>query len=227
MNVLDWNNIPVIPNQPEASSIIDIYRQNLLLTVDKTCAEVRGRREAKGYNSVKSFSEHIFDNIIAAVKDSSPLFPIDIFEMEFIERWTFQADIAFKSTHLLSTNKSAYFKDYCPQLVSILKEVKIQGTPVFEDVKAVGIYVNAKLPADMLFKFLDQVLLLGEDYGESSGWRGQDIAIDYSSPNAAKHVMLAILDLLLSDIYSKCTKLVATQYIESTISMTGVVWAFW
>lgn len=209
MTVLDWNNTPVIPNQPEANSIIDIYRQNLLLTVDKICAEVRGKREAKGYNSAKSFSEHIFDNIIAAVKDSSPLFPIDIFEMEFIERWTFQADIAFKSTHLLSTNKSAYFKEYCPELVSILKEVKIQGTPVFEDVKAVGIYVNAKLPADMLFKFLDQVLQLGESYGESSVWRGQDIAIDYSSPNAAKHlhaghIRSTIIGHILGNMYEAC-----------------------
>jgi hypothetical protein len=136
--------------------------------VDEICTEVRNKREARGYNSTKSFSEHIFDNVVAAIKDSSPLFPIEVFEMEFIERRTFQADIAFKSTHLLSTNKSAYFKDYCPQLISILKEVKIQGSPVFEDVKSVGIYVNAKLPANILFKFLDQVLLLGERYGESS-----------------------------------------------------------
>ncbi len=209
MNILDWNNASVTTNQPEANSIIDKYRLDLLLSVDEVCTEVRNKREARGYNSAKSFSEHIFDNVVAAIKDSSPLFPIEVFEMEFIERWTFQADIAFKSTHLLSTNKTAYLKDYCPQLISILKEVKIQGAPVFEDVKSVGIYVNAKLPADMLFKFLDQVLLLSERYGESSVWRGQDIAIDYSSPNAAKHlhaghIRSTIIGHVLGNMYEAC-----------------------
>lgn len=73
----------------------------------------------------------------------------------------------------------------------------------------VGIYVNAKLPANTLFQSLDQVLLLGSVYGESSVGKGKDIAIDYSSPNAAKHlhaghIRSTIIGHVLGNMYEAC-----------------------
>lgn len=209
MNVLHENEDLSAMNESVANSIIDTYRLQLLQSVNTICTEVRNKRKSRGYNSTQSFSEQIFSYVVNAIKASSPLFPIDAFEMEFIERWSFQADIAFKSTSLLSTDKSAYFKDYCPKLISLLKEITIQGIPLFQDVKSVGIYVNAKLPASKLFESLDQILLLGDQYGESSVGQGQDIAIDYSSPNAAKHlhaghIRSTIIGHVLGSMYEAC-----------------------
>lgn len=108
---MDSNEANVTANGPETNSI-DNYRLELLQNVDATCAEIRNKRELQGYNSTKSFSERLYGDVTALVRESSPLFPIDIFEVEFIERSAFQADIALKSTHLLSTDKGAYFKDH-------------------------------------------------------------------------------------------------------------------
>jgi hypothetical protein len=52
-------------------------------------------------------------------------FPIDDFELEYIDRSDFQADITFKSSKLLAENKSLYFQEYSPKLVEILKKLTL------------------------------------------------------------------------------------------------------
>lgn len=86
MNVLHENEDLSAMNELVANSIIDTYRLQLLQSVNTICTEVRNKRKSRGYNSTQSFSEQIFSYVVNAIKASSPLFPIDAFEMEFIER---------------------------------------------------------------------------------------------------------------------------------------------
>ncbi len=106
-------------------SHIENYRADLIQAVKNTCQHVREERSAQGYISELSFSQRFrqqLQSLFVGLSDDSP---IESFEFEFIERSAFQADIAFKSTKLLSEDKAKYFKEYCPQLVQILQGLTI------------------------------------------------------------------------------------------------------
>jgi arginyl-tRNA synthetase len=81
--------------------------------------------------------------------------------------------------------------------------------PFFAEVRSVGIYVNARLPDSHFFQALEQVVRLDAHFGKSDEGRSQNIAIDYSSPNAAKHlhaghIRSTIIGHVLGNMYEAC-----------------------
>ena len=189
---------------------IEAYRADLLKEIERIRDGVRKKRADRGYVSEPAFLDGVHAFLRSELGKSSPDFPFGSFEVDFIEkRGNFDADIVFKSTALLSADKAAYMGEQCPKLAELLKGVKKDGEPFFEDVRTVGIYVNAKLRPKHLFFALGRVLSLDGKFGESTAGKGRDIVIDYSSPNAAKHlhaghIRSTIIGHVFGNIYEAC-----------------------
>ncbi|WP_257351807.1 arginine--tRNA ligase [Pseudalkalibacillus decolorationis] len=74
-----------------------------------------------------------------------------------------------------------------PALIAQSLEEKLSKSDVFEQVKAVGPYLNLFLKQAPIAKnVLTEIFTMGADYGSSKKGSGESVTIDLSSPNIAK-----------------------------------------
>ncbi len=179
---------PILMPMPTSAKNLNEFRNELLETVLKTRDSVRSRREKRGYVEKADFIGLIRSSVGDAVLPGNPGARLSSFEIQFVERAQFGADVTFRSTECIKADKNAYLSEICPAVVRILQTAERGGHPLFESVEQKGIYVNARLSNAFLFSALSAIESQGEKFGESSIGRGRDVVIDYSSPNAAKHL---------------------------------------
>ncbi len=193
----------------EETNQMEEYRSNLFKQVEIIRDKQRQERKERWYISEPLFLTELRQFLRTTIGQNFPNASFDLFDIDFIQRGNFQADVVFKSTKLISQNKATYIKEICPNLAEILRNITISGTPLFEDVQWVGIYINAQLQTKHLFLALQKVLSLGDAFGNSDIGKNKDIVIDYSSPNAAKHlhawhIRSTIIGHVLGNIYEAC-----------------------
>lgn len=163
---------------------------------DRTMREVQARREAKGFINYGAYPLNSFENTIS-FHDA---------EAAFIDRAQFGADVTFRSpSRLKERGAAAYIKQDLPELIRHLESSDaLEGW--VEKVEAKGIYANVKLSDRALFTMLRSVLELGARYGESDALQTESVMLEYSSPNAAKHlhaghIRSTIIGHVLANIY--------------------------
>ena len=164
---------------------------------------IRNSRNQKWYITDSYFLDRLSEWIS---KDEFLASFIKDFDIDYITRQDFSADLVFKSTKLIKENKDVYLKEVCPRLASLLNWLVVDWNKAFELVEQKWIYVNAKLSSSLLFWSLWQILDLSNRYWENWSWIGKDIVLDYSSPNAAKrlhawHIRSTILGHVIGNLY--------------------------
>lgn len=172
-------------------------RKNQHDTIVASKEAVKNRRESLGYESLGAYPKSQLEQAVN----------FHDIEIEFIDRKQFGADISLRSQSLLkSVGAAEYIKTKAPELLAVLKNSQLADSGIFEEVTQKGIYVNVKLSDKYLFETLSSVITLGPRYGMSDVYRGQSMAIDYSSPNVAKHlhaghIRSTIIGHVISNIY--------------------------
>lgn len=167
---------------------------------------VRSARKAAGYVAKADFIADIRASVTAGIAEEFKK-DLPLFDIQFIERAQFGADVVFKSTELIKADKNRYMGEVCPNLVKALETVEKNGAKLFEKVEQKGIYVNAKFGTAFLFASLSPIESQGAKFGESSEGKDKDVVIEYSSPNAAKHlhaghIRSTIIGHVLANLYA-------------------------
>lgn len=118
--------------------------------------EIRAKRAGSGYVDKYDFIAEIRASVAAGIAEE---FKKDLllFDIQFIERANFGADVVFKSTELIKADKNRYMGEVCPNLVKALETVEKNSAKLFEKVEQKGIYVNAKFGTDFLFASLSAI----------------------------------------------------------------------
>jgi arginyl-tRNA synthetase len=176
---------------------LDKIRQELDRKTKETREAVRKNRADRGYVELGLYPTSRLENEIK----------FHDIELEFIDRDQFGADIAVKSPALLKEKGSrAYMETDVPELIEIIKRSALTKEGIVTNVSSKGIYVNLKLSDKFIFETLTLVGQLGARYGESDVHEGENVVVDYSSPNVAKHlhaghIRSTIVGHVISNIY--------------------------
>jgi arginyl-tRNA synthetase len=176
---------------------LDDLREELGRKTIETREAVRARRAERGY---------VDYGIYPVCELEGKLHYHDV-ELEFVDREEFGADVAVKSPSLLKERGSrAYIETDVPALIAAVNDSELVRGGIVEKVESKGIYVNLKLADKYLFETLARVGQLGDQYGESDVHEGENAAVDYSSPNVAKHlhaghIRSTIIGHVVSNIY--------------------------
>ena len=113
--------------------------------------------------------------------------PSDI-DIACIDRKDFGGDVTIRIPRAIrESGVREYTATIVPRLVDAITHARTLY-PYIEEVRAVGIYINIRLADTHLYESLGQVTGLGERFGTSDLHRGESIIVEYSSPNAAKHL---------------------------------------
>lgn len=170
----------------------------------RTLDEVRARRASSPPMPFASYRFSRFSNDLNQLLSQHG---IGEPQLTFIDRAKFGDDLCIKIPNLLKElGNKAYVADIVPKITSILLESPLVQAGVVTGVRPTGIYVNLAVSDPLFIELLQDVLHVGPRYGESDALHGQDIMVDYSSPNAAKklhagHIRSTILGEVLCNLY--------------------------
>lgn len=126
---------------------------------------VRRNRETRGYWNKVDFILEIRDIIgKIALKAALEKVRFPSFEISFVDRASFNADVTFRSTELIKAEKNLYLNEICPSLVNMLSSLEYEEVKLFEKVEQKGIYVNAKFSTAFLFSQLRHIEAQGAHF---------------------------------------------------------------
>lgn len=185
-----------------------------------------GTKENVAYSSYPIVS--IWNQVFQEIKDLDDLIKdsSDI-GISFIDRNKFDSDICIKIPPLLSKYKpKTYITEFIPLIVERLKNSSLAKNKVFEKIENIGIYINITLSDEYQLKIIDNVLQKWEHYWDSDLNNWKKVLLDYSSPNAAKHlhawhIRSTIIWEVLSNLYRQ------NGYITHRINHVNDRWGFW
>lgn len=109
-------------------------------------------------------------------------------------------DIAFPCFQVAKALRKA------PPAIAQELAARMEASPHFEAVKAVGPYLNFQLSAEAAFTIVTEVFQKKEAFGKNSSGAGKRVLVEYSSPNVAKelhigHFRNTILGQSIYNIY--------------------------
>lgn len=104
-----------------------------------------------------------------------------------------------------------------PELTAEAKDVLINASPLFMEVKVMGAFVNIKLNQELVAnEVLNKVTDEKADYGKVSDGTGKTVVLDYSSPNIAKSFSIGHLR---STMIGNSLKLILQKNSFKTVSI--------
>ena len=179
------------------SDLLRIAHDQKAIEIASVRDRVVSRRKKMGYVS----AVHYF---LSALSKS---LGIEGAKVEFLDRTAFGADVALTVPTLLRAGSKEYVSKTVPELVSKMKESALAREGQIVSVESKGIYVNVRF-ADRYFyeTIVGLIETLGTTYGESDIKKNENVAVDYSSPNVAKHlhaghIRSTIIGHVLSNLY--------------------------
>ena len=125
--------------------------------------------------------------------------------IHWIDKGTYGADFTIKfDTTIVRTLWKLFASEFVPQVVNLL--TANQTTLRLVTIEQKGIYINGTLEDGFWGDLGEQILTLGDAYGDLDNYQGQTAIAEYSSPNAAKHlhaghVRSTVIGYVLSNIY--------------------------
>ena len=181
------------------------FCESSLSKMNETRDRVRKERNLAGYVEKSDFIGEIRNSVFSGIAEEFKK-DLPLFDIQFIDRAQFGADVVFRSTELIKADKNRYMGEICPNLVKALETVEKDGAKLFEKVEQKGIYVNARFGSKFLFASLSPIETQGEKFGRNSEGKGKDVVVEYSSPNAAKHlhaghIRSTIIGHVLANLY--------------------------
>lgn len=159
-------------------SHLEEIRARQFAEVKRIKNEVESKREAKGFVDYGAYPLNAFESAVS----------FHDVEAEFINRDQLGSDVTFRSpSRLKERGAGSYIKEDLPELIRHLEASDaLEGW--VEKVESKGIYANVRLTPRALFTMLRPVFELGPRYGESDALEDGQVMMEYSSPNAAKHL---------------------------------------
>lgn len=132
------------------------FVQSALSQMNSVRDRVRKDRSAAGYVEKSDFIAGIRASVTAGIAEEFKK-DLPLFDIQFIDRAQFGADVVFRSTELIKADKNRYLGEICPNLVKALETVEKNGAELFEKVEQKGIYVNAKFGTAFLFASMSAI----------------------------------------------------------------------
>lgn len=129
-------------------------------------------------------------------------------QLDLIDRAKFGGDIAIKVPSLLKHGgPKRFIAEFQPAIAAALTAEPMAD--MIESIELKGMYINVTLTNDWLLRSAEQVMVMDEQFGLTDTMAGQNIVVDYSSPNVAKvlhagHIRSTITGEVLSNIYDAC-----------------------
>ncbi|MEM7626121.1 MAG: arginine--tRNA ligase [Planctomycetota bacterium] len=129
-------------------------------------------------------------------------------QLELIHRDKFGGDVALKVPRLLQAGGPKQFiGKYQPALVQALRGPEY--TEVIASVDVKGMYINLRLTDQWIMQSAQSIIDLSPDFLRNETMAGQNVLVDYSSPNIAKqlhagHIRSTIVGHVLSNLYDAC-----------------------
>ena len=126
-------------------------------------------------------------------------------QVDQIDRATFGGDIALKVPSLLKQGgPKRFISEFQPLIAELLGAQDMADLVAGIELK--GMYINITLADEWLLRSAEQVVQMGARFGLNDTLSGQNIIVDYSSPNVAKmlhagHIRSTITGEVLSNIY--------------------------
>lgn len=223
-SILNNNLLTVLTNSDNKLDLVN----NLL---HKKILQIRDRinnntKENVDYLSYPIVS--IWNQVFDAIKDVDNLISSsDDVNITFIDRNKFNSDICIKIPSLLEKYKpKTYITKYIPLIVEKLRNSSLAKDGVFEKIETVGIYINITLSDEYLLKTVGNVIEKWDNYWENNLNSWKIVLLDYSSPNAAKHlhawhIRSTIIWEILSNLYRQ------NWYTTHRINHVNDRWGFW
>ncbi|MGB9847862.1 MAG: arginine--tRNA ligase [Minisyncoccia bacterium] len=161
--------------------------------------EIHGKQDFEVY-----FLSKIQNEIEFVLKDTIPEIKEDEILLEEPPAYI-QGDLCFACFGLAKRLKKSPLL-LAEEIVNLINNN--EHKKYIEQVRCEGAYINIILKKEIYTEILDQIILLGEKFGESNINKNLRVLIDYSSPNIAKpiglnHLPSTIIGQVLGNIYEE------------------------
>ncbi len=211
----------------ESDNKLDLLNTSLHKKILQTRDRINSSTEENlDYSSYPIIS--IRNEVFNAIKDIDDLITCnDDISISFIDRNKFNSDICIKIPPLLEKYKpKTYITEFIPLILKKLEDSSLVKNKVFEKIETIGMYINITLSDEYQLKTVENVFEKGYKYWENNLNKWKKVLLDYSSPNAAKHlhawhIRSTIIWEILSNLYRQ------NGYITHRINHVNDRWGFW
>ena len=201
-----------------------LHAQTLLM-IEK----LRKQREEYGYISYSEYALvrlfNAFFEILSPLDEG--IESLSDLEFDFVDKSKFDADICVRIPSLLRKYKGwEYISVIIPKIKNLISESFLSQKGIISRIETVGIYVNISFSDSFLFDSLGDIFAKKSQFWESDVHRGEDVVVDYSSPNVAKHlhaghIRSTIIGQVLANLYT------ATGYTTHRVNHINDRGGFW
>ena len=176
-------------------------------TIEKI-QEIRKKRDEHWYIDFNSYEINRFnDKLFDVLSDFDEVIKTknDI-QLTFVDRNKFDADFSIKIPWLLQKYKKDYVREVVPKLIDFLNDSKLVKENIILKIEWIWIYLNITLNDAFHFNIINNVFNKQEKYWETDLYKQENIIVDYSSPNVAKHlhaghIRSTIIGHVLANLY--------------------------
>lgn len=197
-----WNDMT------QGTSLYEIHAALHQQTLD-TIHKLERAKKATGYTPSWAYATH---RLFASIQQTIQTYCADQYAhmsvwpllIHRIDRAMYQADLTIKfDTALVRQRGKEFTSSFLPAVVARLST---QTALPFAQIEQKGIYINVTLQIVFWQSITDEILTLSNRYGDVDSFAWRTALIEYSSPNAAKHlhaghIRSTVIGSVLSSLY--------------------------